>query len=80
MTLAMLPLAFGPIMYGAGLMRTWNQAWLEVGGHNFIYDEWVMVVLLLVGKYLPFALAAVASSMRRLDPGYEEAAAVSGAG
>jgi ABC-type Fe3+ transport system permease subunit len=35
---------------------------------------------MLVGKYLPFALAAVAASVRRVDPGYEEVAAVSGAG
>jgi iron(III) transport system permease protein len=79
-TLSMLPLAFGPIMFGVGLIRMWNQPWLEVERHNPIYDTGVIVVFLLVGKYLPFALAAVTSSMKRVDPGYEEAAAVSGAG
>jgi iron(III) transport system permease protein len=79
LTLAFLPLAFGPIMFGAGLIRTWNQPFLETAGRwNPIYQTGIIVVFMLVGKYLPFALAAVTSTMRRIDPGYEEAAAVSG--
>ena len=81
LTLAFLPLAFGPIMFGAGLMRTWNHPFLELpSGRNPIYDTSVVVVFMLVGKYLPFALAAVTTTMRRIDPGYEEAAAVAGVG
>jgi len=80
MTLAFLPLAFGPIMYGAGLIRTWNHSFLEINGVNPIYDGMLIVILMLVGKYLPFALAAVGSSVRRIDRGYEEVAAVSGVG
>lgn len=78
MTLSFLPLAFGPIMFGSGLIRTWNHSFLEIGRFNLIYDTPVVVFFMMIGKYLPFALAAVASTMRRVDPGYEEAAAVSG--
>jgi len=80
LSLSFLPLAFGPILFGAGLIRTWNHAWLEVDRFNYIYDTPAIVVLMLAGKYLPFALAAVWSSMKRIDPGYEEAAATSGVG
>lgn len=80
LALAFLPLAFGPILYGVGIIRTWNRPWLEIDGFNPVYGSWVVVVIMLVGKYLPFALAAVSSSLSRLDPAYEEAAAVSGAG
>ena len=38
----------------------------------------VFVIFMLVGKYLPFALAAVGSSVRRIDRRYEEVAAVAG--
>ncbi len=75
-----LPLAFGPILYAVGLIRTWNQPFLEIAGYNPVYDSPLIVVLMLTGKYLPFSFAAVASSLRRLDRGYEEAGAVSGAG
>jgi len=78
--LAFLPLAFGPILFGSGLIRTWNHTWLEFSKHNPIYDTWGIVVLMMAGKYLPFALAAVMTSIKRSDPRYEEAAAVSGAG
>jgi iron(III) transport system permease protein len=78
--LSFLPLAFGPILFGSGLIRTWNQTWLEDSyRHNPIYDTWAIVVLMLAGKYLPFALAAVMTSIKRFDRRYEEAAAVSGA-
>jgi iron(III) transport system permease protein len=78
MTLAFLPLAFGPIMYGAGLIRMWNHSALEVNGENAVYDGLLIVIFMLVGKYLPFALAAVSSSVRRIDRRYEEVAAVAG--
>ena len=78
--LAMLPLIFGPILFGAGLIRTWNHPWLEIGRRNPVYDTLVVVIFMLVGKYLPFALAAVSSSLRRVDRGYEEVAATSGVG
>jgi len=80
MTLAFLPLAFGPIMFGAGLIRMWNQPFLEINRVNPIYNGIFIVILMLVGKYLPFALAAVGSSVRRVDRRYEDVAAVSGAG
>jgi iron(III) transport system permease protein len=79
--LAFLPLAFGPILFGSGLIRTWNHTWLEnANRHNLIYDTWGIVVLMMAGKYLPFALAAVMTSVKRLDRRYEEVAAVAGAG
>jgi iron(III) transport system permease protein len=78
MTLAFLPLAFGPIMFGAGLIRMWNHSYLEINGVNPIYDGVIIVILMLVGKYLPFALAAVGSSVRRVDRRYEDVAAVAG--
>ncbi len=77
--LAFLPLAFGPILFGSGLIRTWNQTWLEIDRHNPIYDTWGIVVVMLAGKYLPFALAAIMTSIKRSDPRYEDAAAVAGA-
>ncbi len=78
--LSVLPLVFGPILYGAGLIRMWNRPWLSVGGFNPVYQTSLIVILMLVGKYLPFALAAVSSSVRRVDAGYEEVAAASGVG
>ena len=78
--LAFLPLAFGPILFGSGLIRTWNHTWLEDSyRHNPIYDTWGIVVLMMAGKYLPFALAAVMTSIKRFDRRYEEAAGVAGA-
>lgn len=75
-----LPLAFGPILFGAGLIRLWNQPFLQSeAGRNPVYDTGVLVVFMLIGKYLPFAIAAAATTMRRIDPGYEEAARIAGA-
>jgi iron(III) transport system permease protein len=79
LSLAFLPLAFGSILYGVGLIRTWNHSWLEIDRVNPVYDTWVIVVLMLIGKYLPFAFAAVVTSLRRIDPRFEEAGAVAGA-
>jgi iron(III) transport system permease protein len=76
--LSFLPLAIGGIAFGAGLIRTWNHRWLEIGRFNHVYETGVIVVLMLIGKYLPFALAAVVSSLKRVDPGLEDAAAVAG--
>ncbi|MCU0725970.1 MAG: ABC transporter permease subunit [Planctomycetes bacterium] len=79
LSLAFLPLAFGSILYGVGLIRTWNHPWLEIDRVNPVYDTFVIVVLMLIGKYLPFAFAAVMTSLRRIDPRFEEAGAVCGA-
>ena len=63
-----------------GSIRTWNHRFLETGRFNQVYETTAVVILMMIGKYLPFALAAVTSSLKRLDRGLEEAAQVAGVG
>jgi len=80
--LAVLPLALPPIFLGAGYLRLINAPWItEALGHNPLLDPdspQFGPVLLLVAKYLPFAIVALWAAFLEVDPRLEEAAATAG--
>ncbi len=81
--LALLPLALPPIFLGAGYLRLLNHPALSelVGGRNPFLDPDTPrygPILLLVAKYLPFAIAALWAAFLEIDPRLEEAARTAG--
>lgn len=70
-----LPLAVPAILFGIGLIRVWNRA-----GLDWIYIGPAMVVIALVGRYLPFAYLPISGAVERLDESLIEASRLAGAG
>ncbi|HEX6885165.1 MAG TPA: ABC transporter permease subunit [Planctomycetota bacterium] len=70
-----LPFAVPAILFGIGSIALWNRPLTAP-----LYDSGWMAVLLLVGRFAPFAVLAVASAAATLDPRGEEAASLAGAG
>lgn len=83
LALSVLPLALPPVFLGAGYLRLLNAPWIaDAFGRNPFLDPDTPQygpVLLLVAKYLPFAIAALWVAFLELDPRLEEAAANAGA-
>jgi iron(III) transport system permease protein len=73
--LAVLPIAVPAILFGIGSIALWNRP-----ATGALYDSSWMVVVLYVGRFLPFAVLAFAAATAALDPRLEEAARLSGAG
>ncbi len=80
--LAVLPLALPPIFLGAGYLRLVNAPWIvEAFGNNPFLDPdspQYGPALLLVAKYLPFAIVALWAAFLEIDPRLEEAAVTAG--
>ena len=81
--LALVPLVLPPIFLGAGYLRLLNNPAIPelLGGRNPFLDAdspRYGPILLLVAKYLPFALAAMWAAFLELDPHLEEAGATAG--
>lgn len=79
--LAILPLALPPIFLGAGYLRILNLPELAIDGRNVFLDAdspRLGSTLLLVAKYVPFAIAALWAAFLEIDPRLEEAAACAG--
>jgi ABC-type Fe3+ transport system permease subunit len=79
--LAMLPLAVPPIFLGAGYLKILNSSALSFDGRNPFLDSdgpRLGAMLLLVAKYVPFAIAAMWAAFLEIDPRLEEAAATAG--
>jgi iron(III) transport system permease protein len=70
-----LPFAVPAILFGIGSIALWNRP-LSAR----LYDSGWMAVLLLVGRFAPFAVLALASAVAMLDPRAEESARLCGAG
>jgi iron(III) transport system permease protein len=87
LVLAFLPLAVPPVFLGAGSLRVYQSEWLSIplpggGSRNPFIDPdspHLGAVLVLVAKYVPFAVAALWASFLGIDPRLEEAAASAGA-
>lgn len=87
LVLSFLPLALPPIFLGAGALRVYQGPWFEFplpggGVRNPFTDPdspRFGTVLVLVAKYLPFAVAALWAAFLGIDPKLEEAAASAGA-
>lgn len=86
--LAFLPLALPPVFLGAGSLRLYQHPMFEFvmpggGPRNPFADPdspRFGVILVLVAKYVPFAVATLWAAFLGLDPRLEEAAASAGAG
>lgn len=86
LVLAFLPLALPPVFLGAGALRVWESSWLSFplpgGGERNPFSDpdspRFGSVLVLVAKYVPFAVAAFWASFLSIDPKLEEAAASAG--
>jgi ABC-type Fe3+ transport system permease subunit len=69
-----LPFAVPAILFGIGSIALWNRP-LTAG----LYDSSWMAVVLLLGRFAPFAVLALANAAAMLDPRQEEAARLAGA-
>jgi iron(III) transport system permease protein len=81
MALAILPLAVPPIFLGAGYLRLLNDPAFSFLGRNPFLDQdgpRLGSMLLLVAKYVPFAIVAAWAAFLEIDPRLEEAAASAG--
>jgi len=72
--LVLLPLAVPAILFGIGVIATWNHAWCAP-----FYDGGGLVVLLLTGRFAALSVLALGAAVAMLDPSHEDAARVSGA-
>jgi iron(III) transport system permease protein len=70
-----LPFAVPAILFGVGSIALWNRPTTAA-----LYDSGWMAIVLLVGRFAPFAVLALASAAAMLDPRIEEAARLAGAG
>jgi len=73
--IVILPFAVPAILFGIGSIALWNRPLTAA-----LYDSGWMAVVLLVGRFAPFAVLALASAAAMLDPRMEEAARLAGAG
>lgn len=78
--LVFVPLAFPPILFGFGLLLTWNWAdpvmlGIQAGSTRLVVP---IVLFMLVAKYMAFPFMAISTQMRSLEPSQEEAAASAG--
>ncbi len=86
--LAFLPLALPPIFLGIGVLKLYASDVFAIplpggGTRNPFTDvdgPRLGAMLLLMAKYLPFAVAALWAAILSIDPKLEEAAATAGAG
>jgi len=67
--LTMIPIAVPGTVLGIGLIRVWNQPWL-----NCVYGTAGILLIGLTVRFLPFTLRVVSSSMKQVHPHLEEAA------
>lgn len=73
--LTVLPLAVPAILLGIGTIAAWNRP-LTAG----LYDSDGMVIVLMLARFLPFAVLVFAAGVALSDPRAEEAARLCGAG
>lgn len=76
---AMSALAIPGLVLGIGLLRTYYDVQLPVSGESFA-TFWLMLVIALAVRRLPYALAAANATIRQLHISLEEAAESLGAG
>jgi len=73
--LALTPLAAPAILFGVGMVVLWNHDWSAA-----FYDGAGIVILLLAGRFVAFTILILSSATASLDPRFEEAARLAGAG
>ena len=73
-TLCLLPLAAPAILFGIGIIVTWNHAATAA-----FYDGGGMAAWMFVGRYATFAILIASGATASLAPALEEAAALAGA-
>jgi len=73
---SILPFAFPAGVVGIGLVRLWNRP----GAFSLVYTTSAILVIGLLCRFSPFGIRTVSAALSRVDPGFEEAARVSGAG
>ena len=72
--LALLPMAMPAVLFGIGYIAIWN--------HDLtarFYDGGGLVVLLMIGRFLPFPVLILSGAVASLDPRLEEAGDLAGA-
>ena len=70
-----LPIAVPAILFGIGMIALWNH-----DATAAFYDSDAIVVLLYIGRFLPFALLLFSGAVASLNPRLEEAGRLAGAG
>lgn len=73
--IVLVPLAVPAVLFGIGIIVLWNRDWSAA-----LYDSDWLVVLLLSGRFVVFAILVAAGAVASLDPRLEEAATLAGAG
>lgn len=73
--IVLVPLAVPAVLFGIGIIVLWNRDWSAA-----LYDSDWLVVLLLSGRFVVFAILVAAGAVSSLDPRLEEAATLAGAG
>lgn len=71
--LTLMPLALPPTVMGIGLIKLWNHPATAV-----IYGSFMIVVLGMVGRFVPFTIRILAGGFKQLHPNMEEAAVLEG--
>ncbi len=74
-SLVVLPIGAPAILLGVGVIVLWNHDW-SAG----FYDGAGVVILLLTGRFAAFAVLILSAATASLDPRFEEAARLAGAG
>jgi len=71
--LVIVPIAVPAILFGIGNIALWNRASTAA-----LYDSPYMVLVLMVGRFAPLAILAVAAAVAMVDRRQEEAARLAG--
>ncbi|MBF0479033.1 MAG: iron ABC transporter permease [Candidatus Omnitrophica bacterium] len=71
----LLPLALPPVVLGIGLIELWNQPTTSC-----IYSSFLIVIIGLIARFIPFSVRILASCFKQLNPNMEDAASLNGIG
>lgn len=76
--MALLPLAFPPVMLAVAEIRIWNHPDNPLS--ELIYNTRAELILIYFARFIPIAILSLRASLRQVDPGLEEASYMAGRG
>jgi iron(III) transport system permease protein len=72
-SLATMPLSIPGTVFGVGVLLAWSRGLINLYG-----TLWILLIALM-GRFIPFGYQTICASLRQLDPTLEESARISGA-
>lgn len=73
--LTLVPMAVPGTLLGIGLIHLWNRPVF-----SSVYGSWSIMLIAMLGRFCPFAVRVLVSSVQQLDVQFEEAARTAGIG